>query len=266
LTEGADVIAPLRWSPDGSRLLARQLVAVSSGRYRLGLVVIQADGSGVQPLLLEEPGLGDAFEASWSPDGRSVAVQWLGEALHGLYWVDLAGGETQQPVEVRDSVQSFAWSPDGTRLAYFVVGGAGAAELRIWSLADSRVDTIRTFAQMSSFNGLAWSPDGTRLIFAAVEIGGVRTQQLYLLWSDGSGLTPVTGPPATHPSAAWSPDGRQIVYTAYELLPDLTRAPSGILPNDVYALEVYDAFRDPGGLQPIQLTTTGLDANPQWQP
>ena len=106
----------------------------------------------------------------------------------------------------------FAWpafSPDGTKIAYFDGMGDHDNTLRVMNIdgTGGRV-VLKDVGMMRNSAGLrhlAWSPDGTRLLFQM----GYGPYQIYTVNADGSGLTKVAQ--GTHP--AWSPDGTRISYT-----------------------------------------------------
>src|SRR5690349_20966475 len=60
----------LQWSPDGQRLL---MTRIHEGK--MGLWVMNADGSDLKPLLAPQPNT-PHFDGHWSPDGKRIAYVW----------------------------------------------------------------------------------------------------------------------------------------------------------------------------------------------
>jgi WD40 repeat protein/tetratricopeptide (TPR) repeat protein len=96
-----------------------------------------------------DPGL------SWSPDGR-----WLAGAAAGVarIWDPETGRE---PTRIDESVNSVAWSPDGSRIALCLHDTPGLALYR-W---DAQAERVRgpAFKQSGKLRACCWSPDGRRL-------------------------------------------------------------------------------------------------------
>jgi serine/threonine-protein kinase len=99
------------WSPDGSELLFTS--------DRGGVVTVyrkRADGSGEAEPLLEEP-IDQLYASSWSPDGRYVVGQRLGN-LFDIWFVDLESGEVQDYLATDFVEAAPVFSPDGRWIAY----------------------------------------------------------------------------------------------------------------------------------------------------
>lgn len=178
------------WAPDGLR------VAYLADRgTRHSLYLANADGSGVR-LLLE----GGVDSASWSPDGRLLAVARAGDRGFGLELVDAASGAARAlPTGLAQALDP-TWSPDGARIAFAGDAGSGFDVYTI-SLAGGRRRRL-TWDAAGNVRP-AWSPDGARVAYAAP--GGILA------------VTPLGGEPellargdATSP--AWSPDGRRLAF------------------------------------------------------
>jgi Tol biopolymer transport system component len=161
-------------------------------------------------------------------------------------------------------VVAFGWSPDSQQLAYF---SSGAPALSVLQLSTGEERIVREFSDLPAFGSASdvrWSPDGARL---AVSLGVFDSRDLFLMWSDGSSLTRLTNG-GINDAPRWSPDGNRLVYShsIVEPLPTAGVITSTTSMHNLYALNVRDAFSNPAALTPVQLTTSGQDFNPQWQP
>jgi dipeptidyl aminopeptidase/acylaminoacyl peptidase len=122
------------------------------------------DGSAHVSLRTCRPAVPDgskAVEARIAPDGRRVAVAWVGGDAAGIE----VGGEGEgQPLarlgEERPS--DLAWSPGGSRLAYRICGGSAIQDQIAW------IDTGTPLAEQGRVNGsvFAWS-SGDRELYVA---------------------------------------------------------------------------------------------------
>jgi len=105
------------WSPDG-----RQIVFTSKREGWYQLYVMNADGSEQRPLT---SGPDRCIEPAWSPDGRWIVFRREPPLDSGrgvsVELLDLRTGQTRVLLN-EPLCHSFAWSPDGKRLA-FIVGG-----------------------------------------------------------------------------------------------------------------------------------------------
>jgi dipeptidyl aminopeptidase/acylaminoacyl peptidase len=104
----------------------------------------------------------DTFDATgprWSPTGDRVAFLRAGTDLAVL---DLEKGTTE--TVARKVWGTFAWSPDGARLAYVAEPGADASEDHGYGTAVYVLDVdAKKATRVASGTGPSWSPDGTRL-------------------------------------------------------------------------------------------------------
>ena len=161
------------------------------------------------------PGRGLVFEfeatgASWSPNGRELALQALGSESDEFAVVSLDTGRVRRRARHGRKIHRLHWSPDGARIAslsWFPDSG-----VKIWDAATGRelLSVVPTFGLESSRSAmeLAWSPSGRRfgLIdrFGRVEIWDALRGDVELrLFSDSSfqwGDTDIE----------WSPDGEHI--------------------------------------------------------
>ncbi|HEX6199949.1 MAG TPA: winged helix-turn-helix domain-containing protein, partial [Thermoanaerobaculia bacterium] len=212
--------APPRWRrlvpPLALGLLAA--AALSLGLLRGGHGPAAPSGFEVRPLTTD-PGL--EYDPAFSPDGSRVAFLRTPDprlnaaiTLH----VQLVGAESslevsEGPADFDHPIESPAWSPDGTAIAYrrwrredgwgiYRVPALGGAERKLADLG--RVGT----------SGLAWSPDGRWLAFG-LRAGGDGPLALHRLDLETGARERLTRPPGTIQGdqlPAWSPDGRRLAF------------------------------------------------------
>lgn len=247
------------WSPDGEKLIMDQFLRQGSN-WQWQWVQVKADGSGsVTPLSEQLPPT--CFTVRASPDGARFAALCQDGASTALWLMDSEG---RQAEVIARQVAAFDWSPDGQRLAHL---SGRHLELSMFNLATGETTRLRQIAagpEPYGVSDLCWSPDGTRLAFSGGLFG---SNDIYLLWADGSGLTRLTDN-GINASPRWSPDGNWLVYASSTNAPMPTAGviTSTAMLSAIYVLNIEDAFRDRASLQPVQLTFTGQDYAPQWQP
>ena len=163
------------WWPSGNRI-----VFVSEDDPGMRRMYI-ADLVTGERILLENVQGGAAF--LWSPNGESLAVAstaWPGAVIHRgvrLYSPD----GTRRPVEIRENIIAFFWSPDSTKLAYVTLSSKGGyfswkvlnvADGSQWPLVDfipsvAQATLLRFFDQFA-YSHSPWSPQSDSLVFAGV--------------------------------------------------------------------------------------------------
>lgn len=248
-----------RWSPDGSR------IAFVGSDGTVGTVfVANADGSGVTALM---PGT-DADRIAWRPDGQALLVRWgdpaigalLSEVtLEGVVGTPIAQSDPDSPLVAEwqggSDFYGFAYSPDGTRIAYtsgvdlpdeghgskspwysrsFVMArdGSGVTMLSVDPLADDA-------------DGVTWSPDGTRL---STHVRHDSDHQLAVFDAADLSLVSTTEPEVAIQwiRHAWSPDSTTILAWRSDLKSSFVDAATGARTPASWAIDEADWQPLPG--------------------
>ncbi|HTI29999.1 MAG TPA: hypothetical protein VL687_06550 [Methylomirabilota bacterium] len=249
------------------------------------------DGSD-ERLLFAEP---HAIVVAASPDGSKLLVSTNGPQGDNIYLTDINGSRLQlldtkcERAHLCDGDGGFAFSPDGTRLAFSrSIGGEGApldaigSVIAIMDLATGAVVQLdSTFAANPDLGDPChgncgegqdrdprWSPDGERLLFARTEIGTpgkpldnehfFLDKTVYVVDADGGNLRQLVPTELSMDSAAWSTDGSLIVLTQ-----SLDMFPAPEIHNSQVLHNIYVVRPDGTGLQQLtsdKVTPLGTDA------
>ena len=154
---GTDITTAMSWSPDGSSLVfagapdGAEVPSVDTNaeptdyfQSAMDIFVVDADGTDERNLTGTDE---TEFVPAWSPDGRRVAyVAFLARAQLeyrlNTVRIDDPGGADTSHSEALSAVESFAWSPDGTRLLWVESYGSGTNEQVDSVLRTSDVDFL----------------------------------------------------------------------------------------------------------------------------
>ncbi|HEX8560153.1 MAG TPA: hypothetical protein VF668_18800 [Pyrinomonadaceae bacterium] len=171
------------------------------------IFVMDADGKR-QTRLTDDPA--DDVLPAWSPRGDRVA--FLSDR-RGAYEIFVMGadGSNQRPLRDESPVtpQAFAWSPDGTRLAYARGGDAYVIEVE-GTAAPVNVSGYKPAG--SSDSEPQWSPDGGRLVLRNFTSCGGCSDLHVVNAADGGGRVALATGPGFDSAPHWSPDGLLIAY------------------------------------------------------
>ena len=164
-------------------------------------------------------------EATWSPDGQSIAYSSNRGGKFDIWAQQLNAGNPVQITEGAGNNLQPSWSPDGKYIAYRSEG----SERGIYVIpALGGIGFERKIAAFGYHP--RWSPDGTHLLFDSdFTFNPNVVDRFYIV--DLSGTVPNevamnsssqrTGDYDQHAvSAAWHPDGKQISVRYFKMLPD----------------------------------------------
>ena len=235
-------ISDLDLSPGGTHLLYVLRESELEANETRADIWVARTGVG-SPIRLTRAGRNDV-SPRWHPDGRDFAFLSDRPAPEGatgsgraLYRMSAFGGEPEHLYGHPSSIQSFAWSPDGRRIA-FLARDEDAEEVReaqergrdvrieddpgaythLWVLDVASGEATRmTEGTGLTLQAFDWSPDGSRLVISAAP-SPVPTEswrsRLYLVDAVGAegGPQPLATGTGTARGPAWSPDGNRIFF------------------------------------------------------
>ena len=242
-------------SPDG-KAVAFVLTTIDQKKDRRESSVwfVSADGSVPSRRLTAE-----GFSSSsprWSPDGKTLAILSARNSdssasekpkVQICLLPMTSGGEGIVLTKLRNGVESYQWSPDGTRIV--IVSSSGPSDGI--AQADRKSD-VRHYAHiLYKFNDTGWyddkrqhlwvanvqsgeakqitdgqdwndtdpqwSPDGTRIAFVSDRTGKLydesHNSDVWVIPASGGSLTKISDHAFEDESPRWSPDGKQILFT-----------------------------------------------------
>ena len=238
------------FSADGTKIV------YSGGRkgptsYSADLFVIKANGSDKTRVTKERqiPGASKAndLQPAFSPGGRRIAFVRKGQGTNSdIYTIRTDGTDPKRLVDIPNFEYSSggdpAWSPNGTKIAFF----SGVED-------DYSIETVRPdgTGRKPVTEGYApnWSPDGSRIAFHRSANGSVS--RIYTADADGTDERALPTEEGAYDSEpAFSPGGGKVVFASDR--------------DGDYDLYITNAD---GSDEPQQLTNyPGDERSPDWQP
>ena len=174
------------WSPDGEKILF--------GSTREGgtnqLFVIDIDGSNLKQLTSNDSPYIDSY--AWSTDGSKIAFTYAEDVLADLdlYIIDPDGNNlkklTNEGEFMGDVGSLFSWSPDGSRIAFYMDLGNQNNEIFVVDIVSNET-TRMTYHNGGDFQPV-WSLDGSMIAFVSTRDTSEETgNSIYVINAIGEG-------------------------------------------------------------------------------
>lgn len=230
------------WGPDNETLITHVGGSGPASRIeRLELGAAEPETLSSRPAAFQAP--------AWSPTGDAVLFATeLNENEPALYLAN-DRGEPQQALVRYEGAISFAWSPQGDRVAYIITNRSRPAGLEQFAFGQIQVierdgDAARTVSVDEAI-AFFWAPDGRKIAYLSVVIGppleqgrqtlagmALQQNQLHLEWhvvdlrtDEDATLTTFVPAPGfvslipffdqyVQSLSLWSPDSTALVYSA----------------------------------------------------
>lgn len=160
------------------------------------LSISDLNGANARPITDDRSG---AFNATFAPDGRSIAYSRLDSANKIAVWLMNGDGSSARQVshidETEGGAQWPAWSPDGRSLAIQVSKSnrqdhsQDVSHIWVIDLATNNSRRLTSHTQPYLDETPSWFPDGQRIVFQSNRTGRM---EIWLMNADGSGARQLT--------------------------------------------------------------------------
>lgn len=202
------------WAPDGSTL-----AYVYRGTNFADIFVTDDQGQSLTRLTNSQSTILDNndwnLRPTFSPDGKLIAfVSDKTSTFPTLWLMNAADGSGRHPLStpglLEEGVDTLAWSPDGSQLAFTLFNEPGPTQIALLPLVATGRQVGRMLTELpGGALDPSWAPDGSWLAFAGRD---GFAMDIYAIQPDGSSVTRLTSDGVLARSPVWSPDGRQLAY------------------------------------------------------
>ncbi|PKD43051.1 alpha/beta hydrolase family protein [Rhodohalobacter barkolensis] len=231
------VVGPPAISPDGSMvayIIRETKMEGEESEFLSHIWVASADGTMNRQFTRGDQSVSNP---QFSPDGEYLTFTSRRSGENQVYRMYLNGGEAEQITHAENGVGSYAWSPDGNRIAYTMSDSKSEEEKtrekekRDVTVVDTDFKFSRIYVQeveadsakaiyegdlhTSSFD---WSPDGETIVFAhqpTPKIEDRYKMDISTVPADSGSVTNIIDWEGTDSSPMYTPDGSSVVFTSH---------------------------------------------------
>lgn len=178
---------------------------------RPGIYEMRADGSPLRTILT------NGWDPAVSPDGNRIAFSVTRHGVTELYLMKANGTHVRRITHGRQPHANTApaWSPDGKRIVFQHLRGAGLGRSDIWIVTPRSGDLERVTRSRALDMAPDWSPDGTAVAFASERGWAPNSEGNWDVWIkdiETEELVRFTRNLAYESNPSWSPDGSGIAF------------------------------------------------------
>lgn len=229
-------------SPDGNWFLY-SISSIDSAKdnRKTDLWMMSWDGNTNLQLTYTPEGEGNP---RWSPDGKFISfITARNGGTSQVYVLNRQGGEAYALTNVKGELQTYEWSPDGSKLALIIKDAEDTSKqkkmepwvidryhfkqdvagylydkrkshLYLYDVKEKKLDTLTR----GNYNErtIKWSPDGTQIAFVSNRTEDPdknSNDDIYIIEAKkGAAIRALTTWKGSDENPEWSPDGKSIVY------------------------------------------------------
>lgn len=247
-----DVDSP-RLSPDGKWVAyAVTTTSLEEKKSETRLWMIPSEGGEALPLTAEGY---SASHPRWKPDGtmlaflaakKGVGDEKKDKSKSQVWTLNMRGGEAQQLTDIKQGVERFEWSPDGSRL---VLSLRDPVEDRD---QDGKADDENDQPEPFVIDRLQFKYDYEGYLTR-------RRTHLYVFDVANNSLRQITSGDYDDSEPVWSPDGKRIAFVS-----NRTEQPDANNNTDIWIVAADNT--DQGQTLKRVTTNEGPDHSPVWSP
>ena len=153
------------WAPDGKAMIVHAGGAAASVPEHVAFLNVDSTTVTEQALNADLPSIAaQSFQApAWSPDGSRIALTRVSDGENQIIVTD-AAGENPDKIGAFNSKTAFAWSSDGTRIAY-IDGQEALSAGTLGPLHVVDLETSEEIVEEANIISFFWSPSGEEIAY-----------------------------------------------------------------------------------------------------
>ncbi|MEO8435189.1 MAG: S9 family peptidase [Pyrinomonadaceae bacterium] len=237
-------VGTVRVSPDGKRVaytVAQAVMTPEKSEFVTQVYLANADGSDSYQVTFGEK---SSTDPQWSPDSKWLAFASSRSGKNNLYLMRISGGEAEQITDVKTAVGAFAWSPEGTRIAFtmrdqpsddeekaskgkddsrWIDENVKMSHLYVINVQkdadDKRQPKKLTSGDYQVGGDFSWATDGRTIAFTRTKMPKAdywTTSDLLTVDVGSAQIKTLAATGASESDPFYSPDGKQLAYLVSE--------------------------------------------------